>query len=83
VFLLRLAAAAAALVVGDFLFQGMHHWIASTRDEEGFFPLHFGWFLLVVVVGTVLAIWWGWLSTGIVLLADGALLAVSGLASRH
>jgi hypothetical protein len=83
VFLLRLAAATAALVVGDVLLQGMHAWIASTGDEEGFFTLHFGWLLLVVVGGTVLAVWWGWLSTAIVLLVDGGLLAVSGLASRR
>lgn len=83
VFLLRLAATAAVLAVGDGLLQGMHAWLAETGDDEkGGFTLHFGWFLLVVVVGTVLAIWWGWLSAGIVLLADGALVVVSGLASR-
>lgn len=81
VFLLRLAAVAWVLMVGEVLSQGMHAWISS-RGKTDEFTLHFGWFLLVVVVGTVLAIWWGWISTGIVLLGDGALLGVSGLVER-
>ncbi len=81
VFLLRLAAVAAVLVAGDFLFQGLYTWITSTGGGGGF-TLHFGWFLLVVVVGTVLAIGWGWLSTGIVLCLDGAWHGVAGLVDR-
>ena len=79
--LLRLAAVAAVLVVVDFLFQGMHTWITSRGAEDGF-TLHFGHFLFVVVVGTVLAIWWGWLSTAIVLFVDGAWQGLAGLADR-
>lgn len=81
VFLLRLAAVAAVLVVADVLFQGLYSWITATGSADGF-TLHFGWFLFVVVVGTVLAIWWGWLSTGIVLLVDGAWHVVAGLVDR-
>ncbi len=81
VFLLRLAAVAVALAVGDFLFQALHTWIASRGKAEGF-TLHFGHFLLVIVVGTVLAIWWSWFSTGILLLLDGTLLGVVGLSDR-
>lgn len=88
VLLLQLAAMAAVLAVGDVIFQGLHAWAnphawaGAMEDEDGSFTLHFGWFFLVVVTGTVLAIWWGWLSTGIVLLVDGVLLGVTGLASR-
>ncbi|MFQ5992884.1 MAG: hypothetical protein ACE5NA_10660 [Nitrospiraceae bacterium] len=81
VFLLRLAAVAAVLVVGDFLFQGLYTWITSTGGADGF-TLHFGWFVFVVVVGTVLAFWWGWLSTAVVLLLDGAWHGVAGLLDR-
>ncbi len=82
---------AAVLVVGDVLLQGLYAWILSRggtyrlltggEPEEGF-TLHFGHFLLVVV-GTVLAIWWGWLSTGIVLLLDGAWQGAAELIDRR
>jgi hypothetical protein len=80
-FLLRLAAVAAVLVVGDFLAQGMYAWIFSRGETEGF-TLHFGQFLFIVVIGTVLSIWWGWRSTGIVLFVDGAWQALAGLVDR-
>lgn len=80
-FLLRLVAVAAVLVVGDFVFQGVSASIASRGASDGF-TLHFGHFLLVVVVGTVLAIWWGWVSTGIVLFVDGAWQTLGALVER-
>jgi hypothetical protein len=79
--LLRLAAVAAVLMVGDFLFQGMYSSITSRGTADGF-TLHFGHFLLVIVVGTALAIWWGWLSTAIVLFVDGAWQGLAGLVDR-
>jgi len=81
IFLLRLAAVAAVLVVGDFLAQGMYARIFSRGEAEGF-TLHFGQFLFIVVIGTVLSIWWGWRSTGIVLFVDGAWQALAGLVDR-
>jgi hypothetical protein len=82
VFPLRLAAVAAVLTVGDFLSQGMYAWIISRgRAEE--FTLHFGQFLFIVVVGTILSIWWSWGSTAVVLLVDGAWQALAGLADRR
>ena len=93
VLLLRLAAVAAVLVVGDVLFQGLYAWILSrggtyrlltgADPEEGFTTLHLGHFFLVVVVGTMLAIWWGWYSTGILLFLDGAWQGAAGLIDRR
>ena len=65
-----------------FLFQGLYSWTSSAGKADGF-DLHFGHFLLVIVVGTVLAIWWGWRSTAIVLLVDGAWQSLAGLADRR
>jgi len=80
-FLLRLAAVAAVLAVGDFLAQAMYAWIFSRGKAEGF-TLHFGQSLFIIVIGTVLSIWWGWLSTGIVIFVDGAWQALAGLVDR-
>ena len=80
-FLLRLAAVAAVLAVGDFLAQSMYAWIFSRGKAEGF-TLHFGQSLFIIVIGTVLSIWWGWLSTGIVIFVDGAWQALAGLVDR-
>lgn len=82
VLLLRLAAVATALAVTDVLFQSAYAWMTGGLGRDGFFDVHAGHFLLVVVVGTVLAIWWGWVATGTVLLVDGTLIGVSGLANR-
>jgi tetrahydromethanopterin S-methyltransferase subunit D len=79
--LIRLAAVAAVLTVGDFLAQAMYAWIFSRGQAEGF-THHFGQFLFIVVVGTVLSIWWGWRSTIIVLLVDGAWQGLAGLLDR-
>ncbi len=81
VFLLRLVAVAAVLMVGDFLSQGMYAWIFSRGKAEEF-TLHFGQFLFIIVVGTILSIWWGWHSTAIVLLVDGAWQGLAGLVDR-
>ena len=81
-YFLRLAAIAAVLVIGDFLFQGLYTWIFY-RGRKDSFTLHFGWFLFVVVVGTVLSIWWGWLSTSIVLLIDGSWQCLAAFVDRN
>ncbi len=82
VLLLKLAAVASVIMVCDFLFQGLYSWTSSAGKADGF-DLHFGHFLLVIVVGTVLAVWWGWRSTAIVLLVDGAWQSLAGLADRR
>ncbi len=82
VLLLKLAAVASVIMVCDVLFQGLYSWTSSTGKADGF-DLHFGHFLLVIVVGTVLAVWWGWRSTAIVLLVDGAWQGLAGLADRR
>lgn len=80
--LLRLGAVAAALAVGHLMCEGLHAAVMSRRAAEGF-TLHFGNFVLVVVLGTVLAIWWGWRSTAVVLLLNCAWHVVTGLLYRE
>lgn len=82
VLLLKLAAVASVIMVCDVLFQGLYSWTSSAGKKDSF-DLHFGHFLLVILVGTVLAVWWGWRSTVIVLLVDGAWQSLAGLADRR
>jgi hypothetical protein len=81
-FILRLVAVAAVLAVGDFLAQAIAAWIFSRGQAEGF-TLHFGQFLFIIVIGTVVSIWWGWRSTAIVVLVDGVWQMLAAVLERR
>jgi hypothetical protein len=78
---LRLGAVAAVLAVGHIWCECLHAAVMS-REAAQDFTLHFGNFLIVVVLGTVLAIWWGWRSTAVILSFDVAWHMLSGLPER-
>jgi hypothetical protein len=73
---------AAVLAVGDFLAQAIAAWIFSRGQAEGF-TLHFGQFLFIIVIGTVVSIWWGWRSTAIVVLVDGVWQMLAAVLERR
>ena len=61
--LLKYPAHFVVLVFGFILSSGLH--TAFSKDKS--WSPHFGYGLLVVIIGVTLSIWFGWVSTGIVL----------------
>lgn len=79
--LVRLGAVAAVLAVAHIMCEGLYEAVTSRGTSHEFSP-HFGNFLLVVVLGTVLAVWWGWRSTAVIVTLDLAWHLLSGLLGR-
>jgi hypothetical protein len=77
--MLQLLANIAVLIVGSLFLSLVYEGVAGNES----FSLDFGGILLVTVVGGVLAPWYGWISTGIVLGVWGLICVVGGLADRQ
>lgn len=78
---LRLGAVAAVLAVAHIWCESLYAAVMSGGTAREF-TLHFGHCLLVVVIGTVVAVWWGWRSTAVVVALDCAWQGLGGLLDR-
>ncbi len=67
------------LLVGALILNGVGQ---SLEGRDTIF-IHFGWVILILLVGGALFPFWGWTSTGWVLGAAAAWTIVPPLASRH
>ena len=67
---LGLVAIIAVLFAGDIFFQVLYTFIFY-RGKKDSLTLHCGQLFFTVLIGTLLAIWWAWKSTLILLFLDG------------
>lgn len=74
-----IALAAPTLLLGATLLWFTAEWVEGKRT----FQLHFGNVLLATLVGLLLFPFWGWTSTGVVLLSFGLIWTAGAIAIRR